>query len=161
MVNQGGIKCGWTDRWMDRQMDWQMCCIGDRPFRVAVQLAWKRQQSEWYRSSAVSEDCGDGWMDGWGWMDTNGPVCGWRGPIWGLIVAKALDGQRYPCPALVGCGWSWGGSRAAAPKGKHVTRKTSAGSIKYSVSMAIGFVIRKSFSICFHKSKKKCASIFF
>ena len=22
------------------------------------------------------------------------------------IVAKALDGQRYPCPAYVGCGWS-------------------------------------------------------
>ena len=30
-------------------------------------------------------------------------------PLWGrclkkTIVAKALDGQRYPCPALVGCG---------------------------------------------------------
>ena len=23
----------------------------------------------------------DGWMDGWGWMDINRPVCGWRGPI--------------------------------------------------------------------------------
>ena len=33
------------------------------------------------------------------------------------IVAKALDGQRYPCPAQVGCAWSWRGSRAAAPKG--------------------------------------------
>ena len=20
-------------------------------------------------------------MDGWGWMDIDGPVCGWRGPI--------------------------------------------------------------------------------
>ena len=33
------------------------------------------------------------------------------------IVAKALDGQRYQCPAYVGCGWSWEGSRAAALKG--------------------------------------------
>ena len=43
---------------------------------------------------------------------------GWRGSILeNRIVAKALDGQRYLCPTLVGCGWSWGGSRAAAPKG--------------------------------------------
>ena len=34
-----------------------------------------------------------------------------------IIAAKALDGQRYLCPAKVGCGWSWGGSRVAAPKG--------------------------------------------
>ena len=33
------------------------------------------------------------------------------------VVAEALDGQRYPCPALVGCAWSWRGSRAAALKG--------------------------------------------
>ena len=32
------------------------------------------------------------------------------------IVAKALDGQRYPYPALVGCAWRWRESRAAAPK---------------------------------------------
>ena len=34
------------------------------------------------------------------------------------MVAKASDGQRYPCPAWVGCAWNWGGSRAAAPKGR-------------------------------------------
>ena len=33
------------------------------------------------------------------------------------IVAKALDGQRYPCPALVGCACSWRGCRAVAQKG--------------------------------------------
>ena len=32
------------------------------------------------------------------------------------IVAKASDGQRFSCPAYVGCNWSWGRSRAAAPK---------------------------------------------
>ena len=33
------------------------------------------------------------------------------------IVAKALDGQRYPCPALVGCDWSWGRELGSGPKG--------------------------------------------
>ena len=44
------------------------------------------------------------------------------------IVAKALDGQRYPCPASVGCGSSWGGSRAAAPKGSMIYAFTHMGS---------------------------------
>ena len=44
-------------------------------------------------------------------MDT----ASYRGALWPLkIVPKASDGQ---CPAWAGCAWSWGGSRAAAPKG--------------------------------------------
>ena len=39
---------------------------------------------------------------------------------WEQIVAKAIDGQRYPWPAWVGCSWSWRGSRTAAPKGSLV-----------------------------------------
>ena len=34
-----------------------------------------------------------------------------------VIVAKALDGQRYPCTALAGCAWSWRGNRSVAQKG--------------------------------------------
>ena len=34
------------------------------------------------------------------------------------IVAKVLDGQRYPCPALVGCACNWGGAGQRPRRGQ-------------------------------------------
>ena len=43
------------------------------------------------------------WRRPYVWMRMNGAVTRLN-----RIVAKASDGQRYPCPAWVGCAWSWG-----------------------------------------------------
>ena len=46
----------------------------------------------------------------------------------GVIVAKASDGQWYPCRAWVGCAWNWRGRREAALKGSMIYAFTHMGS---------------------------------
>ena len=93
---------GQTDRQMDGNMDGgqtsgysPLCCTGDWPFRAAVQKAWKDNSVNNIEVLRLLRTVG---MDGWGWMDIDGPVCGWRGPIWSL---KGLRGQIYSLSQLI------------------------------------------------------------
>ena len=47
-------------------------------------------------------------------------------------------GQQYPCPALEGCAWSWGRSRAAASKGSMTYAFTHMGNLIWILGVEFG-----------------------
>ena len=105
------------DGWMDKRIDWQMDRQTDRWMEIWMEdrhleippcvvqeigplgpLSKKLEKDNSVNNIEVLRLLRTVGMDGWGWMDIDGPVCGWRGPIWSR---KGLRGQIYSLSQLI------------------------------------------------------------
>ena len=73
-----------TDRWMeiwieDRHLEIPPCVVQE--IGPLGPLSKKLEKDNSVNNIEVLRLLRTVGMDGWGWMDINGPVCGWRGPI--------------------------------------------------------------------------------
>ena len=73
-----------TDRWMEiwmeeRRLEIPSCVVQE--IGSLGSLSKKLEKDNSVNNIEVLRLLRTVGMDGWGWMDINGPVCGWKGPI--------------------------------------------------------------------------------